>query len=79
MGGDISKSGYLNNAGTPLTAASVKNFAQPGKYHDGEGVGLFLLVKPSGAKSWVQRVIRSKRREIGLGAYPLVSLAEARE
>lgn len=74
------KPGYLNNAGTSLTAVSVKNVAEPGKYHDGKGTGLFLLVKPTGAKSWVQRVtIRGKRREIGLGAYPLVSLAEARE
>lgn len=63
-----------------MTAVSVKNAAEPGKYHDGKGAGLFLLVKPTGAKSWVQRiVIRGKRREIGLGAYPLVSLAEARE
>jgi integrase len=58
----------------------VKHLAQPGKHHDGKGTGLFLLVKPTGAKSWVQRiVIRGKRREIGLGSYPLVSLADARE
>ncbi len=72
--------GKPNSARTGLTAISVKNTTQPGKYHDGRGTGLFLLVKPTRAKSWVQRiVIRGKRREIGLGAYPLVSLAEARE
>ena len=39
-----------------------------------------LWVKPSGTRSWVQRiVIHGKRRDIGLGAFPLVSLAEARE
>jgi len=70
----------LKNRATCLTAISVKNVTEPGKYHDGKGAGLFLLVKPTGAKSWVQRiVIRGKRREIGLGAYPLVSLADARE
>ena len=53
-----------------LTAAIVKCAKTPGKYHDGKGMGLFLLVKPSGAKSWVQRiVVRGKRRELGLGIH----------
>ncbi len=35
---------------------------------------------PSGSKQWVQRlVILGKRRDIGLGGYPLVTLAEARD
>ncbi len=63
-----------------LTAAIVASLSAPGKYHDGKGTGLFLLVKNTGAKSWVQRiVIRGKRREIGLGAPPVVTLAQARE
>lgn len=63
-----------------LTAAFVNSITAAGKYHDGKGNGLFLLVKPTGAKSWVQRLtIRGKRRDIGLGAYPLVTLSEARE
>ena len=63
-----------------LTAAFVASVRNPGKYHDGKGMGLFLLVKPSGARSWVQRVtIRGKRRDIGLGSPPVVTLAEARE
>ena len=37
-------------------------------------------VLPSGARCWVQRlVIGGRRRELGLGGFPLVSLAEARE
>ena len=37
-------------------------------------------MQPSGARSWVQRlIIRGRRRELGLGGFPLVSLAEARE
>ena len=41
---------------------------------------MFLLVKPNGSRSWVQRLtIRGKRREIGLGGSPLIRLAEARD
>ena len=41
---------------------------------------MFLYVKPEGTRSWIQRlVIRGRRREMGLGAVGLVSLAEARE
>ncbi|MCP5085485.1 MAG: DUF4102 domain-containing protein, partial [Rhodobacteraceae bacterium] len=63
-----------------LTAQGVKNLKEPGKYSDGSGMGLFLWVKPSGGRFWVQRiVINGRRREIGLGGYPIVSLAWARE
>lgn len=63
-----------------MTAAFVKNVAQPGKYHDGNGMGLLLLVKPNGSRFWVQRIIiRGKRREMGLGSPPVVTLAQARE
>ena len=42
--------------------------------------GLYLYVQPTGARSWIQRlVIRGRRCELGLGAVALVSLAEARE
>ncbi|MCB1406495.1 MAG: DUF4102 domain-containing protein, partial [Rhodobacteraceae bacterium] len=62
-----------------LTAVQVRN-AGPGKHHDGTGAGLFLRVDPTGGRFWVQRLtIRGKRREIGLGSYPLISLAEARQ
>ena len=45
-----------------------------------DGNGLYLLVDPSGAKRWVQRiVIRGKRRNLGLGGCATVSLHEARE
>ena len=51
--------------------------AKPG-FH-GDGGGLYLAVKPSGAKSWCHRItIRGKRRDLGLGSYPHVSLAKAR-
>ncbi len=50
----------------------------PGKYEDGGG--LRLVVAKSKAKKWVFRfTINGRRREMGLGSYPDVSLAEARE
>ena len=61
-----------------LSALFVKRVSEPGKYHDEHG--LILRVKPTGSKQWVQRlVVKGRRRDIGLGGYPLVSLAEARE
>jgi integrase len=60
-----------------LTAIQVRN-ARPGRHADGKG--LYLLVKPSGAKSWVLRVqVGGRRRDFGLGSLDLVSLQEARE
>ena len=60
-----------------LSAAFVRS-APPGRHADGNG--LYLFVQPTGTRSWIQRlVIRGRRRELGLGAAALVSLAEARE
>ena len=63
--------------GKRLTAAFVKQ-AAPGRHYDENG--LMLLVRPSGSRQWVQRLtISGKRRDIGLGGYPIVTLAEARK
>lgn len=60
-----------------LTATEVKH-AKPGRHADGKG--LYLLVKPSGAKSWVMRVqVGGRRRDFGLGSLDIVSLTEARD
>ena len=60
-----------------LSIAFARSVSRPGRYCDGNA--LYLQVKPSGARSWVQRmVIRGRRRELGLGGFPLVSLTEAR-
>ena len=60
-----------------LTAAKVKAVAEPGRY--GDGAGLYLNIAPGGSKSWVQRiVVAGRRRDIGLGGYPTVGLADAR-
>ena len=48
-----------------------------GKYEDGGG--LRLAVSKSGAKKWVLRfTINGRRREMGLGSFPDVGLADAR-
>lgn len=65
----------LSNALTPL---AVKN-AKPGRHADGGG--LHLLVKETGARSWVYRfMLKGKSRDIGLGAAGQggISLADAR-
>ncbi len=60
-----------------LTARKVET-AKPGKY--GDGAGLQLAVAPTGAKKWVLRFLwQGRPREMGLGSYPEVGLAEARE
>ena len=42
--------------------------------------GLLLQVTPTGAKSWVYRIhITGKRRSIGLGGFPDVTLTQARD
>ena len=71
--------GGCSRRGVHLTAAQVRAFG-PGKYHDSGGTGLFLRVDPSGARRWIQRLtIRGRRRELGLGGYSVISLAQARE
>lgn len=60
------------------TALEVKRLTEPGLHAVGTVAGLRLLVKPSGARSWVLRTTIGKRRaELGLGGYPTVSLAQA--
>lgn len=61
-----------------LTATKIKAIKGKGRYGDGDG--LFLNVTVTGTKSWVQRVVvHGRRRDIGLGGYPAVSLAQARQ
>ena len=62
-----------------LTAIAVKH-AKPGRHADGGG--LYLLVKETGARSWVYRfMLKGKSRDVGLGAAGQggISLAAARD
>ncbi|MBS3809439.1 MAG: DUF4102 domain-containing protein, partial [Desulfobacterales bacterium] len=63
-----------------LSALEVNRITRPGRHAVGYVDGLLLVVKDSGAKSWILRtVVGGRRRNIGLGSYPEISLKEARE
>ncbi|MCR5859708.1 site-specific integrase [Mesorhizobium sp. J428] len=61
-----------------LSAIAVRGTLKSGRHSDGGG--LYLNVGPTGGKSWLFMWTPrgGKRREMGLGAYPTVSLADAR-
>lgn len=60
-----------------LKTADVRKLEKPGRY--GDSMGLYLVVKPNGTKSWVQRItVEGQRLDRGLGGFPTVSLAAAR-
>lgn len=63
-----------------LSALEVSRLKEP-KHHAVGGVpGLYLYVNSNGARSWVLRtVVANARRHMGLGSYPAVTLAMARE
>lgn len=60
-----------------LTVKGVEK-APAGRH--GDGGGLYLLVKPTGARSWLLRIqVDGRRRDVGLGSIAKLSLAEARD
>ena len=75
----------MNNRPLMLSATFVKNVNAPGRYGDGRGgLGLGLLVRPATHgglnKCWTQSVrIDGRPTSLGLGRYPVVTLAMARE
>lgn len=67
----------MTRALNKLTAQAAKA-AGPGKISDGGG--LWLHKREDGGSQWVLRVVvHGRRREMGLGGYPTVSLREARD
>jgi integrase len=63
-----------------LSALAVQRINRRGINFVGGVTGLGLNVTATGARSWILRmVIGNKRRDMGLGGYPSVSLAQARE
>lgn len=75
----------------PLSALEVKRLTSPGLHAAGEVPGLYLQVTRAGTRSWLLRYATGEkrqarsgkaynvRRDMGLGSYPAVSLAQARE
>ncbi len=63
-----------------LTPLAVRNLTTPGLHFVGGVAGLALQVLPTGGRTWVLRAtIGGRRRDMGLGGFPDVPLAEARE
>lgn len=63
-----------------LGALAVGRLREPGLHAVGGVSGLYLQVTPAGARSWILRAtIGGKRRDMGLGGFPDVPLAQARE
>ena len=65
----------------PLTDTTIRN-AKPGpkaiKLFDGQG--LYLEVTPAGGKLWrLKYSFQRKEKRLSFGAYPIVSLKDARE
>ena len=66
-----------------LTAALVRTVNRPGVYGDQHGLRLKVYEsrkRKSISKHWIWRgTVNGTRRDVGLGAFPYVSLAEARQ
>lgn len=63
-----------------LSALEVNRLTKAGYHFVGGVSGLALQVSPSGARSWILRAtVGTRRRDIGLGGFPDVTLAGARE
>ncbi len=61
-----------------LSAATLRTLVKPGAY--GDGGGLYLRVQSAHGRAWIFRYKRAgKTRLMGLGSYPEIGLADARE
>ena len=61
-----------------LTEAKIRALTNVGLHHD--GAGLYLQIRPGGARSWIYRYrLNSRTRDMGLGALVDVSLVKARD
>ena len=67
-------------AAKELGAQQVANIWRRGSTHVGGVTGLILNVTMYGSRSWLLRYqVGGRRRDLGLGSYPSVTLAQARE
>ena len=66
-----------SHAAHKLSALFVEKTNKAGKYSD--GLGLYLIVEPTGSKRWEQRLtIKGKRCDLCLGSTKLATLEETR-
>jgi integrase len=70
----------MGNKAKELAPIAVSRLTSPGLHFVGGVAGLGLQVLPTGGRTWILRAtIGGKRRDMGLGGYPDVTLAGARE
>ncbi|WP_426043330.1 tyrosine-type recombinase/integrase [Brevundimonas sp. TWP2-1] len=72
--------GFMPRQAAELGALAVSRLDVPGYHAVGGVTGLYLQVLPAGGRTWILRAaIGGRRREMGLGGYPSVTLAGARD
>ena len=60
-----------------LTDKKIEKLIKPGLYRADKG--LYLRIRPTGSKSWIQRImIDGNRTDLGLGAWPEITVDDAR-
>jgi integrase len=70
----------MGRVAKPLGALAVGKLAGEGYHAVGTVPGLCLQISKAGARSWILRTtVAAKRREIGLGAYPAITLQMAHQ
>src|SRR5258706_11820031 len=64
-----------------LTDTTCRNLKpQTKSFKKSDGGGLYLLVKPNGSKHWYMGYrFGGRQRKLSFGAYPEITLSEARE
>lgn len=63
-----------------LAPLTINRLKAPGMHAVGGVAGLYLQITGTGARSWVLRAsVAGKRRDMGLGGFPDVTIAQARE